>query len=107
MKKPIGVLFGMNTSAYRVVSFHKCHFCGVEFNASRDDAKFCSGKCRMRMTRWRKKLAEHTQVIDRRIELLSEFMKFPDMFPAAVECLKLVEEKCHNVRETYRIRKVR
>lgn len=97
----------MNTATYRVLSFHKCHFCGVDFNASRDDAKFCSGKCRMRMTRWRKKMASHTQEIDRHIQALSEYMKFPDMFRPAVECLKLVEEKCHNVRATYRIQSVR
>jgi len=70
-----------------------CHFCGDSFVSGWPAAKFCSGKCRQRMYRWRKRLPFLYNEAERYLDDLASYLKFPDSRPHAVALMKTLKQR--------------
>lgn len=84
-----------------------CFFCGKHFFSHRPDAKYCSGTCRGKAYRWRKRLPETQGKI---LGLLNEtltYLDYADSRPLAVAMLSDLFHHLSRTMHEHGIRRVK
>lgn len=84
----IGKEKGLTTLTPHTVKCKDCIFCGATFTTTRADAKTCSTLCRVKMSRWRKRLFKHNHDAIEAIHEMASYLKYTDSTPDAVQLLQ-------------------
>lgn len=84
-----------------------CGFCGVTFYAHRADAKYCSSRCRMAASRWRRRLPLHVSRLEYHLGEITHYLGYPDARPAAAKILTQTATLLETVLRENNIRRVK
>lgn len=83
-----------------------CVFCGEHFSSKRNDRKTCSGRCRTRLARWRKRLDLHEKKASLELAEIASYLRYPDSVPSAVAALRTLKQEIDDLYKQAGIVKV-
>lgn len=84
-----------------------CRFCGKEFWAANPTALYDTARCRMKHFRWRKHLPSCADQAQHYIQMIEDYLKYPDAVPLATRKLLALRQLIQEILDDNRIRSVK
>lgn len=97
----------MSTLTNVQLRIDRCFFCHEHLPTGRRDRKTCSARCRMRLSRWRKRLDLHHKNATAQLTEIGEYLAYPDAVAKAAQLLNDLEAQISSIRAKYRVVKVK
>lgn len=85
----------------------ECVWCGETFFASRRDAKTDKSSCRLKLSRWRKKLLKHHSEIKKGVDEIKGYLSYPLAQQPAIDALLDIEHQIQAIYHEFKIVKVK